>query len=69
MNTSGTLCCHWCGIDLSMASCIVYLNGNLPVCDLCLTRAKSQKKVERCWCGKIHDPEEHLVFGTVVKNA
>ena len=37
MNTNNnTLRCHWCGISLGNASKITYLNGNLPVCDLCV---------------------------------
>ena len=42
--TNNTLCCHWCGTDLSMASQITYLNGNLPVCQLCLIKAKRREK-------------------------
>lgn len=41
--TSNTLCCHWCGVNLSMAAKVTILNGNLPVCDLCLMRAKEIK--------------------------
>lgn len=39
MNTNGIFCCHWCGIDLSRATSVKYLNGNLPCCDLCLHKA------------------------------
>jgi hypothetical protein len=39
-STNNTLCCYWCGISLSSASNIIYLNGNLLICDLCLIRAK-----------------------------
>ena len=40
--TSGNaLFCTWCGKDLSMASVVTYLNGNQPVCDLCLLKARS----------------------------
>lgn len=38
-----TLCCHWCGISLANATQVVYLNGNLPICGLCLLKASSQK--------------------------
>lgn len=38
--TSNTMRCAWCGVDLSLASNIVYLNGNKPCCDLCLIRGK-----------------------------
>jgi len=34
---SNTLCCAWCKKDLSMATQVMYLNGNQPVCDLCLS--------------------------------
>ena len=34
--SSNSMCCKWCGVDLSNASNITYLNGNLPCCDLCL---------------------------------
>lgn len=46
--TNTTLCCHWCGVSLANASSITYLNGNLPVCDLCLLKSKtfSEKKKE-----------------------
>jgi hypothetical protein len=37
---SGTLCCQWCGKDLSGASSVTYLNGNQAVCDLCLIKAR-----------------------------
>jgi hypothetical protein len=39
MYTSGTLCCKWCGKDLSGATLVTYLNGNQAVCDLCLMKA------------------------------
>ena len=41
MYTTGgtTLCCHWCGISLDGASQVTYLNGNLPICGLCLLKA------------------------------
>jgi len=35
---NNTICCAWCGQDLSHATQVRYLNGNLPVCDLCLFR-------------------------------
>jgi hypothetical protein len=38
MITNNTLCCHWCKVHLETASQVKYLNGNLPVCDLCLFR-------------------------------
>jgi hypothetical protein len=38
MITNNTLCCHWCKVHLGNASQVKYLNGNLPVCDLCLFR-------------------------------
>ena len=37
-----TLCCHWCKIPLGNASQVTYLNGNLPICDLCLGTAQAQ---------------------------
>jgi len=43
-NNNNTLCCHWCGVDLSMASQVTYLNGNLPVCQLCLIKANAVRK-------------------------
>ena len=39
--TGSTIQCHWCGVSLANATNITYLNGNLPVCDLCLMKAKS----------------------------
>jgi hypothetical protein len=42
--SSSILNCHWCGIDLSTASRLTYLNGNLPCCDLCLYKAQPIKK-------------------------
>lgn len=61
MITGTTLFCHWCGISLANATCITYLNGNLPVCDLCLMKAKNvqRKPTEYCWCGGAHRPEDH----------
>jgi hypothetical protein len=38
---SSTLCCHWCGVSLSGATKITYLNGNKPCCDLCLSQKRS----------------------------
>jgi len=41
MNTytsHSTLCCHWCKIPLGNATQVTYLNGNLPICDLCLSK-------------------------------
>ncbi len=34
--------CKWCGVDLTMATEVQYLNGNMPVCDLCLMKAKEK---------------------------
>jgi len=65
MYNNNTLCCHWCGVDLSMASQVTYLNGNLPVCQLCLIKANNCKPLTRCWCGELHDPDEHLKMGEV----
>lgn len=36
--SNSTLCCHWCMIPLGNASLVTYLNGNLPICDLCLLK-------------------------------
>jgi len=30
--------CSWCGVNLSNAATVKYLNGNLPICDLCLMK-------------------------------
>ena len=32
--------CRWCGVNLRGASSITYLNGNMPICDLCLMKAR-----------------------------
>ena len=41
MTTGGsTLCCAWCGKYLGNATRVTYLNGNQPVCDLCLNKAQ-----------------------------
>jgi hypothetical protein len=40
--SAGTLRCKWCGKDLSGASSVTYLNGNQPVCDLCLMKARDK---------------------------
>jgi len=49
MGSSGRILhCAWCGKDLSNASCVTYLNGNQPICGLCLTRAKYDP-VSRDW--------------------
>lgn len=37
-----TLCCHWCGVYLGTAAVVTYLNGNLPICDLCLMKVKPE---------------------------
>jgi len=42
--TNSSLCCHWCGISLGNATTVTYLNGNLPVCDLCLLKANTKDK-------------------------
>ena len=39
IRTSNIRNCAWCGKDLSLASNVTYLNGNQPVCDLCLLMA------------------------------
>ena len=39
MYTNSTLSCHWCGVSLSGASQVTYLNGNLPCCGLCIMKA------------------------------
>lgn len=45
--TSGsTVCCAWCGKHLGGATRVTYLNGNQPVCDLCLGR--NPKKETAC---------------------
>jgi hypothetical protein len=36
--------CHWCGVSLKEASEITYINGNLPVCDLCLMKDNKEKE-------------------------
>lgn len=41
-----TLCCHWCKIPLGNASQVTYLNGNLPICDLCLGKDKRVAELE-----------------------
>ena len=41
-----TLCCHWCKIPLGNASQVTYLNGNLPICDLCLSKDKRITELE-----------------------
>ena len=46
--SSENLRCAWCGKDLSGASNIVFLNGNQPVCDLCLMRAENSP-IRRDW--------------------
>ena len=33
---NNTIGCAWCSKDLSHATQVRYLNGSLPVCDLCL---------------------------------
>ncbi len=46
MNTS-KLCCHWCKIPLGNATQVTYLNGNLPICDLCLSASAFADKDKR----------------------
>lgn len=36
--SASAISCHWCGTPLGNASRIIYLNGNLPVCDMCLIK-------------------------------
>jgi hypothetical protein len=31
--------CTWCHTDISKATMITYINGNLPICDFCLMKA------------------------------
>lgn len=40
--SNSTLCCHWCEIPLGNATQVTYLNGNLPICDLCLGTSQAQ---------------------------
>ena len=51
---SSTLCCHWCKIPLGNTTKVIYLNGNLPVCDLCLIKAQSNTPILKEW----NTPEE-----------
>ncbi len=44
--SNSTLCCHWCKTPLGNALKITYLNGNLPVCDLCLLKYSNNKKID-----------------------
>jgi hypothetical protein len=46
---SSTLSCHWCGVNLSMATQITYLNGSLPCCDLCLQKSAKTKSAPIRW--------------------
>ena len=43
-STTSVIYCNWCGISLSGASVITYLNGNKPCCDLCLMKARSRDR-------------------------
>jgi len=52
--SGGTLCCAWCRKDLSSATTVKYLNGNQPVCDLCLLRTQNNDPISREW----NTPEE-----------
>lgn len=36
-----TLSCAWCGKHLGNATKVTYLNGNQPVCDLCLMKTEN----------------------------
>lgn len=38
--SSNTRCCAWCGVDLSVARFVKYINGNMPCCDLCFSMGK-----------------------------
>ena len=68
MLTNSTLCCHWCGVSLGNASQVTYLNGNLPVCGLCLIKAQSAKPIKPCWCGGLHTSDEHpMTIGSVTR--
>jgi len=50
MSTSfSTLCCHWCKIPLGNATKVTFLNGNLPVCDLCLIGAQGDSAMLKDW--------------------
>lgn len=50
MGTSnGTLCCAWCGKDLSQAILVTWLNGNQPCCDLCLMRTHKKKDLQKAY--------------------
>ena len=44
MMTGKSLRCHWCQVPLGSAAAVVYLNGNLPVCDLCLMAARGNQR-------------------------
>ena len=44
---ASTLCCAWCGKSLGNATQVTYLNGNQPVCDLCLLRAGAKRPPEK----------------------
>jgi hypothetical protein len=44
ITSASNLYCHWCGISLNSANRVTYLNGNLPVCDLCLIKANKEKE-------------------------
>ena len=58
-----TLCCHWCKIPLGNASQVTYLNGNLPICDLCLSKDKRIAELEKKYeAYKIsnYDPSESI---------
>lgn len=39
--SGSSLCCAWCGQPLGNASNVTILNGNQPICDLCIIRATS----------------------------
>jgi hypothetical protein len=39
--------CNWCGVSLAGASRLTFLNGNLPICDLCLMRVRAINLAEK----------------------
>jgi len=38
--SDSSLECQWCGKHLGNATNVTHLNGNQPICDLCLLRAR-----------------------------
>jgi hypothetical protein len=47
VTAASTLCCAWCGKSMDNATQVTYLNGNQPVCDLCLLRAGAKRPPEQ----------------------